>query len=110
MRRDRLRQRLERELERLRVLEGRRSRFSEAWSYHLDAREILHFHSDRAIDLRLTRRVIKDERQRLESDPRVRMGGRQRDWVELRMETAADVPFVMSLIDLAIRANRRSSG
>lgn len=107
MTRDRLRRRLEQQLEALRALEGRRSRWSAVWSYHLAGREILHFHTDRELDLRLTRRVIRAEGERLASDPRVEIGPRERDWVSVRFETASDLPFVLELVRLAVRANRR---
>ena len=102
----RLRQRLEREIEALRALEGRRSRWGDAWAYHLEGREILHFHTDHEIDLRLTRGVIRAERARLAADSRVRLGDRQRDWVEVSIATAADLPFVLELVKWAIRTNR----
>ena len=104
----RLRQRLEREIEALWALEGRRSRWGDAWAYHVEGREILHFHGDHEIDLRLTKRVIRAERARLEADPRLRLGDRQRDWVEVSLATAADLPFVLELVRRAIRANRRT--
>ena len=104
----RLRQRLEREIEALRALEGRRSRWGDASAYHLEGREILHFHSDHEIDLRLTKRVIRAERARLTADPRVRLGDRERDWVEVSLAAASDLPFLVELIRLAIRANRRA--
>ncbi len=103
---DRLRARLQRELQRLRLLEGRRSRWSEAWSYQLRGREILHFHGDSEIDLRLTHAVIRSERERLASDARIGLGRRERDWVTVRFEATADMPFVLELVRLAIRANQ----
>lgn len=104
----RLRQRLEREIDALRALEGRRSRWGEAWAYHLEGQEILHFHGDHEIDLRLTRAVIRAERERLTADPRVWLGDRQREWVEVSIATAADLPFLVNLVKQAIRANWRS--
>ncbi len=103
---DRLRARLERELERLRPLEGRRSRWSEAWSYQLRGREVLHFHGDQEIDLRLTHAVIRTEHERLANDARTGLGRRERDWVTVRFTATADIPFVLELVRLAIRANR----
>lgn len=101
----RLRRRLEREIEGLRKLQGRRSRFSDAWAYFADGREIVHFHSDHAVDVRLTRRVIRGRWEVLAADARVRLGGRQRDWVEVTFASVGDLPFVLELVRLAIRAN-----
>ncbi len=75
----RLRDRLEREIETIRALQGTRSRWSEQWSYRLDGREVLHFHGESEIDLRLTRQVIRRERERLAADPRLMIGARERD-------------------------------
>lgn len=102
----RVRRRLEREIEGLKKLRGRRSRFSNAWSYWVGDHEILHFHADGWLDLRLTRPGVRARRDVLAADPRVRLGAPSRDWIEVLVSSEGDVPFALELVRLAIAANR----
>ena len=102
----RLRKRLETEIEKLRRLEGRRSRWSSLWSYWIDGREIVHFHRDGSVDVRLTRAAIRERRAALVADPRVGLGAPSRDWVSVTLASPADVPLAVELVKVAIAANR----
>jgi hypothetical protein len=72
-------------------------------------REIMHFHSDNAVDVRLTRREIAARRAELRADDRVTLRrSASSDWLEIEMHSAKDVDFVVALLRIAAEANRRS--
>ena len=101
---DRIRRQIETEIEALGVLRGRRSRLADTWAYFLDGKEIVHFHGEREIGIRLTHALMRAHGARLEQDARVRM--ERRDWIDVVFAFRTDVPFVLDLVRLAIRAYR----
>lgn len=78
------------------------------WSYWLNGCEILHFHADDELSVRLTHAAIREQRARLEADPRVRLGPRSRDWVDVTFASETDLPLVLDLVRSAIAANAGS--
>jgi hypothetical protein len=75
------------------------------WSH---GREIMHFHDDDVVDLRLTRGEIRDRRADLRADPRVELrASTSSDWVEIHFSSPADVEFVVDLARVAAAANDR---
>jgi hypothetical protein len=81
------------------------SRYKDDLAYWVDGREIAHFEADDVLDLRLTRAVIREHRETLKSDPRVRLRNSS-DWVTVEVDPA-DREFVAQLVRWAVRANRR---
>ncbi len=106
-RKTRLQRRLEAEIEKLKVLRGRRSRFSSAWSYWRGDTELLHFHDDGTLDVRLTRTLIRARWEEFARDPRIQLGARSRDWVVVRLMTDDDVRSALGLVRAAIAAHRQ---
>jgi hypothetical protein len=77
------------------------SRYKDDLAYWTDGREIAHLESDNALDLRLTRAVIREHR----GDPRVVRRGSS-DWATLEV-SHEDGEFVKTMVAKAIEANRR---
>jgi hypothetical protein len=71
-------------------------------------REIAHFDGPNVLDLRLTREVIRVERESLKRDPRVTLRRSASDWLELDV-TDRDVDAATALIARAVEANRASA-
>lgn len=87
--------------------EERPSRWQESPSLWVDGREIMHFEGEAAIDLRLTRRTIRELSASLKEDPRVELRRGTSDWLTVSVATPADVDFALELIARAVEANRR---
>jgi len=96
---------LERKLSSLLDLEKRPSRFGDSLSYVVGGREIAHFHGDSRMDVRLTREEIRRLKTEQALDHRVRTRGPSADWAEVHVTNAKDIPYAVSLVEEAIRAN-----
>jgi hypothetical protein len=68
-------------------------------------REIAHIDADGALDLRLTKAVIRRHRVEFDSDERTTLRAPGSDWLEIRVDRTADVDFALSLVEEAVRAN-----
>lgn len=80
-------------------------RFGTALS--VGGRQVVHFHADGAVELRLTWPVIRRLRRPLLECGRVRMapGG---DWIRMRLDADSDVDLFVSLASVAIKAGAPS--
>lgn len=88
-----------------------RSMFSERSALWVNGKEIAHRDSDHVFDVRLTRAVIRDLRQHLGEDPRVRLRpSPSADWVEVHVRTAEDEEFLKELVERAAKAHRPPPG
>lgn len=90
-------------------LEGvveRPSRFgSHGPAFWFDGRELLHFHGDASVDLRLGRAGIRSRRAELAGDARVKLRtSSSADWVEVALRARQDVAFVLELARGAVAA------
>jgi Family of unknown function (DUF5519) len=68
-------------------------------------REVAHFDDESALDIRLTRSVIRARRAALSFDQRVRLPSGGSDWLEVHMRGEDDGDFALALIRDAIEAN-----
>lgn len=71
-------------------------------------REIAHFDSGGELDVRLTRQVIRERRERLRSDRRVNLRSSGSDWVEVKL-SPEDLDFALDLLRDAAEANLLSA-
>lgn len=79
--------------------------FSSGPAVWVGKREVAHFDDDQTLDVRLTKRVIRVRRPSLEADRRITLRENSSDWLEVTIESAADVEFAVSLVEDAIAAN-----
>ncbi|SNT48945.1 hypothetical protein SAMN05421812_107157 [Asanoa hainanensis] len=86
-----------------------RSAFKDETAYWVNGKEIAHFEGERAIDIRLTRAGIRDRRQELRADPRVRLRPTASDWLTVEF-AAADEEFVVALVEAAAAVHRAPTG
>lgn len=100
-----IRSRLETMLLELPGLERRKSRFGDGHSYFAGSREIAHFHGDGRMDIRLTREVIRARKADGGFDGPVRTRGPSAEWASVSLDEAGDLPYVVSLLEEALRAN-----
>lgn len=100
-----VRRALEKQLQQLPGLTRHPSRYGDGRSYFVGDREIAHFHGDQRIDLRLTKERLREMRAEAPLDPRIRTRGRSAEWASVHVGSSADVPFVLHLVETAIRAN-----
>jgi hypothetical protein len=100
-----IRAELERRLSSLPDLERRPSRYGDSLSYFVGGREIAHFHGDSRMDVRLTREEIRRLKSEQALDHRVRTRGPSADWAEVHVTELKDIPYAISLVEEAIRAN-----
>ena len=73
-------------------------------AFTIGRREFAHFHKGNEIDVRVTRAVIRTQREELKEDARATISGGG-DWVEYRFPRRGDLERVMELVDLAVAAN-----
>jgi hypothetical protein len=100
-----VREELERRLFALPDLERRPSRYGHSMSYFVGGREIAHFHGDTRMDLRLTKEGIRRLKSEQALDHRVRTRGSSAEWAEVHVAELTDIPYALSLVEEAIRAN-----
>jgi hypothetical protein len=87
-------------------VEERKSRFGPEVAFFIAGREFGHVHRDGEIDLRLTRSVIAERRDELESDARIAMR-RGSHWLAVTYTSRADVRFALQLARSAWEANHK---
>jgi Luciferase len=90
------------EVRRLPGVEETRSRWGAVPAFRIDGREFFHAGRDAVLDIRLTRRLIRE----LDDDRLVYRPGSS-DWVWLRVESRDDIPFALELVRRALAANAR---
>lgn len=86
-------------------LTRQRSRFGDAYSYFLGAREIAHFHGDGRMDVRLTHQRIRQMKMEGSLDARVRTRGPAAEWATVALGEARDVALALEMVEEAMRAN-----
>ncbi|WP_121750345.1 luciferase family protein [Streptomyces sp. E2N166] len=67
--------------------------------------EIVHFHSDRDVDLHLTHRAIQRFHYDLGGSSAIRMVPGSR-WVTVHLDCDADVDLLLSLVSIALKAHQ----
>ncbi len=80
----------------------KRSKFSHAVAFWRGKKEFAHFQKGNAIDIRLTKPLIK----KLKPDYRLEIAFPPRDWVLVHFDTEADLDFVFKLVELAYKAHK----
>jgi hypothetical protein len=83
------------------------SRYKDSPAFWVNGMEIAHFESATALDVRLTRAVIRDHRATLKAEPAVELRPSTSDWITVRTSDAA---LVLRLIELAAAAHRALPG
>lgn len=83
----------------------RRSRFGGKPSVWTERREIAHLEAPGVVDLRITRLGWSRAKAEFGGDPGVRRDPARRDWIELRLDSAADVARLAPLLAVAVAAN-----
>jgi hypothetical protein len=107
MRKDLRKQLVESLLAEIPGLEERASTVAGGTALFYRSKEIAHFHHDTEIDVRLTKRVIKQEGLEHPSDSLVHANrAKTSEWMELRYSTAAEVKRVVRLFKLACEQYR----
>ncbi len=79
--------------------------FSPGPAVWVGTREVAHGDNDQTLDVRLTKKVIRGRRSGLQGDARIALRSASSDWLEVRVESAADVEFAVLLVRDAIAAN-----
>ena len=67
--------------------------------------EIVHFHSDRDVDLHLTHRAIQRFQYDLSGSSAIRLVAGSR-WVTVHLDCDADVDLLLSLVSIALKAHQ----
>ncbi|GGL87085.1 hypothetical protein GCM10010129_33660 [Streptomyces fumigatiscleroticus] len=70
--------------------------------------EIVHFHSDRDVDLHLTRRTIQRFHYDLDGSSAIHLIPDSR-WVTVHLDCEADVDLLMSLVSIALKARQSAA-
>jgi hypothetical protein len=86
------------------------SAFKDGPAFWVNGKEIAHFESAHAIDLRLTRAQIRERRERLREDRRVRLRASSADWLTVEFSSAEDEDFVLELAEVAAAAHHPPPG
>lgn len=87
------------------------SMFSSGPALWVNGKEILHPDAPGRFDVRLTRGVIRELRDRLAHDARVHLRRSiSADWVEVEVQRAEDEIFLRELVELAVQAHPPPQG
>ena len=79
--------------------------FADGPALWVGKREVAHFDHERALDVRLTRAVIRSRRPELQSDDRVSLRRGSSDWLEIEVESEDDVAWATGIVRDAVAAN-----
>ena len=96
---------IERRLTALPGLTPRESRYGHGLAYYVGRREVVHFHGEQRMDVRLTAEVIQLRRREGGFDDRVTPEGGAPNWVKVRVSEARDIALAVVLAEEAVRAN-----
>jgi len=83
----------------------RRSRYGDKPASCAASREIAYLEAPGLIDLRITRAAWSRVKDRFGADPAVRRDPSRRDWIELHLDSAADLDRLDALLAAAMAAN-----
>jgi Family of unknown function (DUF5519) len=83
----------------------RRSRYGDKPALFTASREIAHLEAPGVIDLRITGPGWSRVKDRFGVDPAVRRDRSRRDWIELHLDSPADLDRIGGLLAAAIAAN-----
>jgi Family of unknown function (DUF5519) len=83
----------------------RRSRYGDKPALFTASREIAHMETPGVIDLRITRTGWSQVKEHFSTDPAVRRDPSRRDWIELHLDSAADLDRLGALLAAAWAAN-----
>ena len=86
------------------------SMFKSGSAYWVNGKEVAHFESEEAIEIRLTKAEIRQRRTSLKADARVTLRPSGADWITVRFETTGDVELIAELVEIAERAHRPPPG
>jgi Family of unknown function (DUF5519) len=86
------------------AVEGR-SRYGDKPALFTAGREIAHLEAAGVIDLRITRTGWLRVRDRFGADPAVQRDPSRRDWIELHLDSAADLDRLSGLLSATMAAN-----
>jgi luciferase-like monooxygenase len=84
----------------------RRSRYGDKPALFSASREIAHLEAPGVIDVRITRAGWSQVKDLFSTDPAVRRDPSRRDWIELHLDSAADLDRLGALLAVALAANR----
>ncbi|HTW77827.1 MAG TPA: luciferase family protein [Thermoplasmata archaeon] len=98
---------IERRLMSVAGLTPRESRYGHGLAFYVGRREVVHFHGDDRLDVRLTAEVIRRRRDEGELDRRVTPEGGAPNWVKVRVSEARDIALAVVLSKEAVRANSK---
>jgi hypothetical protein len=84
--------------------------FGDGPAFWVNGKQIAHFDGDSSVELRITRRVFSEHRERLKADERVRRHGASSDWIDVRFGSGTDVAFALEMAELAVAAHRAPAG
>jgi Family of unknown function (DUF5519) len=83
----------------------RRSRYGDKPALFTASREIAHMEAPGVIDVRITRAGWSQIKEHFSADPAVRRDPSRRDWIELRLSSAADLDRLRGLLAVTLTAN-----
>ena len=96
---------IERRLSAVPGLVPRESRYGHGLAFYVGRREVVHFHGEQRMDVRLTAEVIQRRRREGELDDRVTPEGGAPNWVKVRVSEARDIALAVVLAEEAVQAN-----
>ena len=105
--------RLKRRLRDIDAVDEGSSIFSEddaAPGYFVNGKQIAHFSAPDVVEIRLTKALIRAERERLRADARVELRKNSSDWLKVRLRTKTDLDFIENLVRAAVAAHLPASG
>jgi hypothetical protein len=82
------------------------STFGEGPAVFVGKREVAHVDAPSTLDVRLTKKAIRERRAELQGDDRVTLRPNQSDWLEFTVGCEGDLVAAEALVAAAIESNR----
>jgi hypothetical protein len=89
----------------MRGVTEKKSRWSDNLAFYIGSKEFAHFHSSNVIDIRLTKRVIRELDLKNQTDRRVQLRSSS-DWIEFSFRRSTDIARALELLHAACDSNR----
>jgi hypothetical protein len=86
------------------------SAFAAGDAFWVNGKQVAHFSDAGAMELRLTRAVISEQRSRLKADPRIELRHGASDGIKIHLTNVGDLALLGELAGLAAAAHRAAPG
>ena len=84
--------------------------FTDEDAFWMNGSQIACWKLDGKLEVRLTKLCIREQRERLNADPRISFHGKSSEWIDITIASKTDVAFAKEMARIAAEAHRPANG